>query len=625
MQIKPLAVAAVAIAAILGIGFITQIDWNTQIKNKPFITLTPSGDTSGVTDLGNIQTAINSLPPSGGTVYLRPIAPWYISGSTGIQIGNGSATAASTQTGVSLLCVGTGPACVINSSIAGPAIQLNGPMHGWAISGLQINLTSTSPNAIGIEYVSSSWGLGTNISFSVLNPSQIALLGTTNAATSGPGADNSMHNIWSQLYIYLGPLATSATGVKLTSYDPTYVLQTSTACLEQFINLTVNPSLVSQTGVWLQETDTDQFFYYHMYGYLAAQMILFDYTGLASWPSDVYFFGLEGGGAAAVVNAGNPSGASTNIIYGFGQGNGMQTPVYVPNLIIFGYNMIFNNDLAIVGTASPGLRFITGIFRPGGSTTPPGDTSFWPEGAYIQYFGNAITNLFSAYGGEMQLVSDSTNGLTPLLFSNNYQPTSHSSIMTNLMNLWSDGTTQIGPNVLKSNDTLTVGNNNRTSNVTMTVAEGGGQTSTTVPPFRVVALGIPFSLNTTSATTSGATLQFSGGTTGVANGEYVNGVGILPGSVVSSFNGTSVTLNNNVVSGGVASGTSVTFEQIPINVFSISPIGASTVGSAISSNLGPPTAGAHVFCSNCMVSSPCTAGGSGTQAFANGSAWTCPF
>ena len=161
--------------------------------------------------------------------------------------------------------------------------------------------------------------------------------------------------------------------------------------------------------------------------------------------------------------------------------------------------------------------------------------------------------------------------------------------------------------------------------MTMTVAEGGGQTSTTVPPFRVVALGIPFSLNTTSATTSGATLQFSGGTTGVANGEYVNGVGILPGSVVSSFNGTSVTLNNNVVSGGVVSGTSVTFEQIPTNVFSISPIGASTVVSAISSNLGPPTAGAHVFCSNCMVSSPCTAGGSGTQAFANGSAWTCPF
>ena len=301
-----------------------------------------------------------------------------------------------------------------------------------------------------------------------------------------------------------------------------------------------------------------------------------------------------------------------------------RSPVYVPNLVTHGYNTIFNNDLAVVGTASPGLRFITGIFRPGAATTPPGDISFWPEGSYIEYVGQTVNNASGLFGGEMSLVTESTYGLTAFSFNDINSITSNTLATSNLANFWSDGTTTFGINVLKSNDTLTVGNNNRTSNVTMTVAEGGGQTSTTVPPFRVVALGVPFSLNTTSATTSGATLQFSGGTAGVANGEYVNGVGILPGSVVSSFNGTSVVLSTGVTGSGVTLGQSITFEPIPTNVFSISPIGLLTLTPISISNLSGQPPNSIARCANCTVGS-CLTVGSGAWVFFDGSGhYTCP-
>ena len=73
MQIKPLAVAAVALATILGVGFITQIDWNTQIKNKPFYSVKDApffakGD--GITDdTVAIQAALTAAGTSCGLVY----------------------------------------------------------------------------------------------------------------------------------------------------------------------------------------------------------------------------------------------------------------------------------------------------------------------------------------------------------------------------------------------------------------------------------------------------------------------------------------------------------------------------------------------------------------------------
>jgi len=73
MQIKPLAVAAVALATILGVGFITQIDWNTQIKNKPFYSVKDApffakGD--GITDdTAAIQAALTAAGTRCGLVY----------------------------------------------------------------------------------------------------------------------------------------------------------------------------------------------------------------------------------------------------------------------------------------------------------------------------------------------------------------------------------------------------------------------------------------------------------------------------------------------------------------------------------------------------------------------------
>ena len=586
------------------------------------VTISPSGDTTGATDLANIQAAINAVSTNGYTIGMYPGT--YYTNSTA-QMGNGSASAASTTAGIKLACLGAGPGCIVNSLSSGPAFQINGPMDGWGISG--INIVLSAPNAIGIEPVSATWGKVENVNISLFAANQIGIYETTNSATSGTGLSNTMHNKWTQVSIVMGTTATNAQGVYLTGYPTAYPPgPSSDACLEEYDNLTINAMLANQTGVHLQNTDSDQFFYFHQYntnvGCLATapcqNIIWFDYTGDPFFPSDVNFFSLTGGGQHRVYTTGTPSGATPNAIYGLGLTNGMQIPVYVANLnTLANENIIFNTNGNVVGTAGPGLEFITGIYQPYlNSAFPAGG-----QGAYDHFIGYS-DNSASIPAGSKETVINSFNNLS--LYRIIGESGSFAApAFTSLFQFWSDGTAQFGLNVPKTSDTFTVGNNNPVSNVTMTVEMGGGQAATSIPGFRVVNPGTPFSLVTTSATASGATLQFSGGTTGVANGQYLSGPNIQAGSTVSSYTGTSVTMNNGVLLTGVSTGATIIFYPTPVNVFAVTAGGIS-VGTINIGQLASQPINTIARCSNCTVGS-CLTVGSGAWVFFDGSGhYTCP-
>jgi len=50
-----------------------------------------------------------------------------------------------------------------------------------------------------------------------------------------------------------------------------------------------------------------------------------------------------------------------------------------------------------------------------------------------------------------------------------------------------------------------------------------------------------------------------------------------------------------------------------------------TLGGTTFANLGAATGGKWGWCSDCAVTTPCTGAGAGAWAFANGTAWACPF
>lgn len=298
----------------------------------------PSGDTSGATDLTNIQAAINGLPVTGGRVTLAYSAsapgPFYINGA--INIGNGTASAWSTRNGVELVGMGAGGiglnnpgfggVKIIGTSTTTAMIKINGPLSGWSLKNLYLQ-TPTGTGAIsGLHVFSGQNGYVKNLAIDVCGPTQNGIYTTTQYN------QNTMNNIWKNIRVNLLSGATGAvSAVYLGSGDDA----TSNTCWDTWEQLMIYPTLVSQYGLYLKGCDTVSFMQYGRWGGVACQVVTFDYTGLNLWPCDIHFFGCDTSLNGIWANGGtpNPPAGATNKVYGFGTGNGATVPS-LANLVI---------------------------------------------------------------------------------------------------------------------------------------------------------------------------------------------------------------------------------------------------------------------------------------------------
>ena len=421
-------------------------------------TVLASGDTTGVTDQANIQRVINSLPPTGGVVWLDNInGPFYLPTSTGISIGNGSTSAASSVNGIRLACVSAGGAwngaagmeggsCVINSNVNGPAFYIHGPIAGWEIDDIYVNVLSTNSAARALRIESAQWGnvnrFGCAINTTSTN--QGCIEDVTNAQTTGgfpTGLSNSMHNKFTDINVFLGANATSAFGIHLQSG----ALGISDPCFEQYKNITSQALRADQVHIWIASADSDEFDLVHTMN--LGTGVLFDYTSSApAYPTDVVFFALDMGGSNTLQNLGNPpSGAALppNMIYFLGQTNGAR-PASLPGLNIWSGNQLlfdsqFNAAIPVVGFADPTMQIAMG-----GVTNNSG--GIVQNGPFTRWSGtNSAGGFFDSKGGIENVINAIGNPLSDWVVAT----TGGSLGNTPLIHAWSDGTVSIGPNFAK--------------------------------------------------------------------------------------------------------------------------------------------------------------------------------
>jgi len=176
----------------LGIGANNQVltvisgqpSWQTPATaaNLPFVAIFPTGDTSGVMDQHNIQTAINGLaaaanPNPGGVVWLAP-GSFYVkptSGSIALtlyqqQIGSGTRGGGpvnllgSGQSSTTIFPVGAGVTGVYMHRSSSYGSQYGQPAQQSVgfIRDLTIDGTNTSGAAIGLDY-GDGWGFNIKI------------------------------------------------------------------------------------------------------------------------------------------------------------------------------------------------------------------------------------------------------------------------------------------------------------------------------------------------------------------------------------------------------------------------------------------------------------------------------
>lgn len=291
------------------------------------LVIKPSGDTSGITDLANIQEAIAALPPRGGEIILSNSADWYLPTTGGIEIGDGDGSTMSTKNGIKLIGMGGGGAGLgtdpdlaaggikIHSLYNGPAIKVNGPISGWGIENIFIKVEATGTAARGISTFHANSGDSKNLAVSINNPSQGCF-----------EEINGFHNNWYNIWPIIGGDATSAFGIKITGSGD------SNTCFDNWYNLTLWKSDESQIGLWFGNSDNNRFFGIHSMG--GGKAVVYDYSDPAHKPGDNQIFGLCINDTESIENIGTPpADAVPNRIFGFGLCNGAEDPE-LDNLII---------------------------------------------------------------------------------------------------------------------------------------------------------------------------------------------------------------------------------------------------------------------------------------------------
>jgi hypothetical protein len=265
-----------------------------------------------------IQAAINSLPPTGGTVLL---APGLYDLSTTLTIGNGGVGAQSTRHGVILRGASLPTTFGFESAVelrwtgaAGqPMLRIQGPLIGWGVQNLHMDASGSASKCI--EVVSGEMGDCANL---VLVSATLAeIYSTTVPIFAGIVNTNSMHNQWSNIRIFhLPPAVTNSAGIILTTTDPS-----ATTCVNTFTGLFVIVQGVAGYGLTLAGTDSNTFYNLHLFNDATALgSICFDHAnpGASVWPCGNQFYGTAMGPAGIVV-LGTPGAGerAANMFWGY--------------------------------------------------------------------------------------------------------------------------------------------------------------------------------------------------------------------------------------------------------------------------------------------------------------------
>jgi hypothetical protein len=374
---------------------------------------------------GAINAAAGTYPSLGGSVDLYP-GNYKIS-SPGLIIGNGggSVGSPSTVSGIKLVCVaawaGGGNndnACNLNSSYAGPAITVNGPIQGWGLENIGIVANTTSTSAGGLLVNSGQWGKVDGLLVSDFYDYGIKL--TTSGATP------SDQNVFRQINIVTPTGGTTAVGLYIgcpqgggcegsfsDSFDDTFIA----------VN---NPGA---TGLYAGSSDSERFRNLTFANSAAGNKdIVFDYSQANNnaWPSNYLLYGLEtgNGNVGAITNIGTPPYTLNehNIVYAFSRTNGAPYPV-LPNLILADLIGKQGVDLREFGdvpddttdNSTAMQNALTWAATSGGTLLIPPGTTYYAVGPTATLPANA-TVTFQGQGPNLSLLRPASgqNGLTLL-------------------------------------------------------------------------------------------------------------------------------------------------------------------------------------------------------------------
>lgn len=290
-----------------------------------------------------IQSAINALPASGGTV-------WFSTGKTykvtsGLSIGDGYSapgagvvTIESTRQGVYL--VGQAAPGGFQTSArkitiryagvvsSGPLIAVKGPISGWGVKNL--GLDGGGLMADGINIADGQNGEIYNCVFENFTRS----IQMTSSVTGGTGHHGTQFNTFNDIVIFV-PNVSGAMGILLTGNE---VDGTSDSSFNTFSNMLVYllSGAVARYGIYLKGCDSNTFTSVSVGGGGAGTFgVLFDYA-LGVWPSDNRFFSFDnsvvlGGGTPWGVT-GTPTGTARPNIVDWVLENNATLPSNIPNV-----------------------------------------------------------------------------------------------------------------------------------------------------------------------------------------------------------------------------------------------------------------------------------------------------
>ena len=300
----------------------------------------------GVTnDAVPIQNALNAITASGGTVVFPSGKICKVNSS--LTIGNGSASAASTNNGAVLDCAsnpqstsyfggmsGTGGCRILwGGSGATGVINVFGPYQGLSIRNLFVDCNSTAAS-IGLNMISVQ---GADVHNNVFNNClqgiamasvpQGGIFGDSNAETNH--FDNNLISVAN---------ITNAIGIFLTGQNTD---TTSNSHGNIFTNTKILFPLVATAmiGIDIQRADSNQFYNTIMFGGGAGcTAVIFDYSSANTLPDSNMFFGIDPGPnhcTGTFSNTGTPNaGDKPNYVYGLIETNGATCP-NIANLACF--------------------------------------------------------------------------------------------------------------------------------------------------------------------------------------------------------------------------------------------------------------------------------------------------
>lgn len=291
---------------------------------------------------GVINAAITALGSTGGTVLL-PTNPAGGQASfrcnNPILIGNGTTTTTSTVNGVRLVGAAPPGSVISNTApvrlFAGAALSqlvvVTGPCFGNGLSNLFLDPAGQMTNGTMLTLSSAQVGDFSNVSLRVPGGGT-GILETI--VTGAVANQNTMHNMWRQIYITFANtntcLAWNFTGSG-GSFNTCY--ESVDGC---YIAWQAAASANTITAVQFQDCDNIRMRNLHMNSYTAVgtnRGVFLDYSVRAAKPSDCYIDTVDFGSASTTfANNGTPTAATLNRIVAISATNGQPANPALTNL-----------------------------------------------------------------------------------------------------------------------------------------------------------------------------------------------------------------------------------------------------------------------------------------------------